>query len=220
MGSHSGGKMNTGLEFTTGITCGHCAHARFAVRWKFMDNKPSASIYSIVEKAYFRLQAGDVLTHCMEDGTTGPIHELIQEMILAGPQSLEALREILAEAIKRKSQVHDDLSQVINQLSIILKGYGVKLEESGGNQIVQSINERQLTDLMDAQEIFEAETRSGCLQVMKDSRELINTLNGKIQLLENIENYLQDWLWGLTYQFIRRGENEANDNNKMKDGLL
>ncbi len=176
-----------------------------------MGNKPASSIYSIVEKAYFRLQAGDVLTHCMEDGTTEPIHEMIQEMVLAGPQSLEALREILAEAVKRKSQVHDDLSQVINQLAIILKGYGLTLEPSGGNQILQSMDGRQLTELMDEQGIVEAETRSGCLQVMKDSRELIAALNGKIQLLESIENYLRDWLWGLTYQNIRQGD-ESDSN--------
>jgi hypothetical protein len=182
-----------------------------------MGNKPSSSIYSIVEKAFFRLQAGDVLSHCMADGTTGPIHEMIQEMVLAGPQSLRAIREILAEAMKRKSQVHDDLSQVVNQLSIILKGYGIKLEASGGNQMLQSIDEGQLSNLMDAQEIFDSETRSGSLQVMKDSRELIKTLNSKIELLESIENYLQDWLWGLTYQFIRHGEDEAS--YKMQDGL-
>ena len=76
-----------------------------------MDNKPSSSIYSIVEKAYFRLQAGDVLTHCLEVGTTEPVHEMIQEMVLAGPQSLEALREILGEAMKRKAQVYDELTR-------------------------------------------------------------------------------------------------------------
>src|SRR5512143_539175 len=97
-----------------------------------MANKSSSSIYSIVEKAYFRLQAGDVLTHCIEDGSTQPIHEMIQDMVLAGPQSLEALREILGEANKRKSQVYDDLNQVTNQLSIILKGYGVSLDAHGG----------------------------------------------------------------------------------------
>jgi hypothetical protein len=184
-----------------------------------MASRPATSIYSIVEKAYFHLQAGEVLTHCMEDGTTDPLHEMIQEMVLAGPQSLEALREILAEAIKRKSQVHDDLSQVVNQLSIILKGYGIKLDGYGGNQILQSIDASQLSSLMDTQEIFEADTRAGCLQVMKDSTELISTLNGKIQLLENIEKYLRDWLWGLTYQFIRQGEDEPRS-NIMKDELL
>jgi hypothetical protein len=184
-----------------------------------MVNKPTSSIYSIVEKAYFRLQASDVLTHCMEDGSTDPIHEMIQEMVLAGPQSLEALREILGEAIKRKTQVYDDLNQVTNQLSIILKGYGINLESHGGNQILQTLTESQLQDLMDKQGIVEIEARSGSLQVMKDSKELITTLNGKILLLEKIEGYLQDWLWGLTYQFIRQGEGETN-NQSMQDELL
>jgi hypothetical protein len=70
---------------------------------------------------------------------------------------------------------------------------------------------------MDAQKILEKETRSSSLQVIKDSRELINTLNGKIQLLENIERYLQDWLWGLTYQFIRLGEDETDNNLPKKE---
>src|SRR4030042_2761731 len=182
-----------------------------------MVNRPSSAIYSIVEKAYYRLQAGDVLTHCMEDGSTEPIHEMLQEMIGAGPKSLDALREILGEAMKRKTQVHDDMNQVTNQLATILKGYGINIEVDGGNQALKSLTEHQLIILMDAQNISETETRSSCLQVMKDSRELITTLNGKIQLLENIETYLQDWLWGLTYQFIRLGENAANDNFLKKD---
>ncbi|PWB52200.1 MAG: hypothetical protein C3F13_11770 [Anaerolineales bacterium] len=182
-----------------------------------MGNKAPSSVYTIVEKAYFRLQAGDVLTRCIEDGSTEPIHELIQEMVIAGPQSLEALREILGETMKRKSQVYDDLNQVINQLSIILLGYGLNLEGYGSNQVLQQIDERQLVELMDRQEIVEEEARSGCLQVLTDSRELINTLNSKIQLLENIETYLQDWLLGLTYQSIRQGDDEENREDTKKD---
>jgi hypothetical protein len=184
-----------------------------------MANRPSSSIFSIVEKAYFRLQAGDVLTHCMEDSSTEPIKVMIQEMVLAGPQSLEALREILGETIKRKSQVYDDLSQVINQLSIILKGYGILLETQGGNQVLQNLTEQQLINLMDQQGILEKETRSSSQQVVKDSQELITTLSGKIKLLESIENYLQDWLWGLTYQFIRQGEDEEDHSTIHKDLL-
>jgi virulence-associated protein VapD len=184
-----------------------------------MVNRLNSSIYSIVEKAYFRLQAGDVLTHCIEDSSTEPIKEMIQEMVLAGPQSLEALREILGEAIKRKSQVYDDLNQVINQLSIILKGYNIYLEPEGGNQVLQSLTEQQLIEVMDKQGIIEKDTRSSVMQVMKDSKELITTLNGKILLLENIENYLQDWLWGLTYQFIRQSADEEDHRSINKDLL-
>jgi hypothetical protein len=178
-----------------------------------MVNKPAASIYSIVEKAYFRLQAGDVLTHCLEDGSSIPVHEMIQDMVLAGPQSLDALREILGETMKRKAQVHDDMNQVTNQLSIILTEYGISLEGQGGNQFLQSLDEHQLLNILDEQDIIETEERSGCLQVLKDSQELITTLNSKIQLLENIETYLQDWLWGLTYQYIKQGEDEVDDNS-------
>ena len=183
-----------------------------------MANKPT-SIYSIVEKAYFRLQAGDVITHCIEDGSTHPIHEMIQEMVLAGPQSLEALREILSEAIKRKSQVHDDLNQVINQLSVIMKGYGVNLENQDGNQAILGLTEDQLISIMDRQGVIDQETRANSLQVMRDSRELINSLNSKILLLENIETYLQDWLWGLAYQSIRQGSSEE-DQASTKPELL
>lgn len=184
-----------------------------------MDNKPASSIYSIVEKAYFRLQAGDVLTHCLEVGTTEPVHEMIQEMVLAGPQSLEALREILSEAMKRKAQVYDDLNQVTNQLSIILKGYGISLEKQGGNQVLRSLNESQLLEMLDEQNIDDVAERAEASQILTDSQELITALNGKIQLLENIEVYLQDWLWGLTYQYIKQSDDEF-DNENIKSDLL
>jgi hypothetical protein len=185
-----------------------------------MANKPSSKIYAIVEKAYFRLQAGDVLTHCIEDGSSNPIHEMIQDLILAGPQSLEALREILAEANKRKTQVYDDLNQVTNQLSIILKGYGVNLEEQGGNQVLQNLTEDQLVRMMDGQGVLEPGMRANSMQVMRDSQELIHTLYSKIILLESIETYLQDWLWGLTYQSMRQPPGNSEDEISSKPGLL
>ena len=182
-----------------------------------MANKAAASIYSIVEKAYFRLQAGDVINHCMEDGTSTPLHEMIQEMVLAGPQSLDALREILGEAEKRKTQVYDDLNQVTNQLSIILKGYGVTLEKEGGNLALQSMGEGQLLHILDEQKIMENEARAGSLQVWKESQDLFSTLIGKIRLLEQIETYLQDWLLGLTYQFIKHGESETGQGSRKNE---
>ncbi len=174
-----------------------------------MGSKPVSSIYSIVEKAYFRLQAGDVLTRCLEVGSTQPIHELIEEMVVVGPKSLEALREIHAEVAKRKSQVYDDLNQVINQLSIILKGDGLNLEIQAGKPDFQSINRIILQEL----NTFEDGAKVRILQVLKDSHELVDTLEAKIQLLENIETFLRDWLWGLTFQYIQRGDEETDGNS-------
>lgn len=176
-----------------------------------MVNKPTTSIFAIVEKAYFRLQAGDVINHCLEDGSTHPVHEMIQELVIAGTQSLDALREILGEATKRKAQVQDDLSQVTNQLSIILKGYGVTLEKQGGNKVLQSLSEKQFLKMLDEQKVVDEEAHSRSIRVWKDSQELLSALMVKIQLLDNIETYLQDWLWGLTYQFLKQGEDKAGE---------
>src|SRR3989304_4710626 len=109
-----------------------------------MDNNPAGSIYTIVEKAYFRLQAGDVLSRCLEDGSTEPMHETIQELVLAGPQSPGAPRERMGETVKRKAQVYDDLNQVTNHLAKILKEYGINLERQGGSQGIQSLSETKL----------------------------------------------------------------------------
>jgi hypothetical protein len=108
---------------------------------------------------------------------------------------------------------------VTNQFSIILKGYGISLERQGGNQVLQSLNENQLLEMLDEQDIDDVDERAGALQILTDSQELITTLNGKIQLLENIEIYLQDWLWGLTYQYIKQNDDEL-DNETNKGDLL
>jgi hypothetical protein len=119
--------------------------------------------------------------------------------------------------VKRKAQVYDDLNQVTNQLSIILKGYGISVERQGGNQALQSLSGVELSAMLDEQNILESDERAESLQVLKDSQELMATLNGKIQLLDNIEKYLQDWLWGLTYQYIKLGDEEEDDNTIKND---
>ena len=106
-----------------------------------------------------------------------------------------------------------------NQLSIILKGYGISLERQGGNQVLKSLSESQLLEMLDEQNIDDGAERAGALQILTDSQELIAALNGKIQLLENIEVYLQDWLWGLTYQYIKHSDDEYNNEN-IKSDLL
>jgi len=184
-----------------------------------MVDKQPGPVFSFVEKAYIRLQAGDVLTQCMEVGTAAPMHEMIQEMVFAGPQSLGALREILGEAMGRKTQLYDDLNQVTNQLTSALQSDGVVLNKQDNNQAIQELSEIQLLSLMREQGIDNAATQSACLQVLRDSQELFANLLIKIRLLEQIEAYLQDWLLGLTYQSIHQGSGEEQA-TESKDELL
>src|SRR5512145_3099372 len=70
------------------------------------------AVYAYVEKAYLRMQAGDVLVRCLEEESTIPMQQVVEGLVLAGPQSIAILREMLAESSQRKSQVQDDMHQV------------------------------------------------------------------------------------------------------------
>jgi hypothetical protein len=50
------------------------------------------------------------------------------------------------------------------------------------------------------QGITEEETQVACLQLLRDTRDLVTSLASYARLLDEIETYLQDWLWGLMYQ--------------------
>jgi hypothetical protein len=180
-----------------------------------MNNHPQDSVYSFVERAYMRLQAGDILTRCLEDGCINPIQDLVEGLVLAGPKNLDSLREILDETDQRKTQVGDDLHQVFTQFSRVLTSYGVVIEGETADT-VQRLTVGQLLDGLRQQGVNEADVQTACLQVWQDSREILENLSTKLELLEEIELYLQDWLWGLAYKTIhRQEESEISDNGNQ-----
>jgi hypothetical protein len=95
-----------------------------------MGDDPLADVYAFVERAYVRMQAGDVLTQCLDEGRLAPLQSLVEMLIMAGPQSLDSLREILAEVYTRKGQLKNDQHQVFVNLEGELRGTGFTWEAS------------------------------------------------------------------------------------------
>lgn len=108
-----------------------------------MAEDPLEAVFSMVERAFMRLQAGDVLLLCLEEDNTVPMQKLVEGLVLAGPQSLNALREVRAEAASRKSEL---------------------------------------------------------LAEFTSSEETMSQVARQIILLEELEIYIEDWMWGLMYQ--------------------
>ena len=125
-----------------------------------LADDPLDAVYSYVERAYIRLQAGDVLIRCLDDGSAAPIQQMVEALVLAGPRSMGVLQEILAEAEQRKGQIVDDLHQL--------------------------------------------KAQSSNPELTADGSEIIGNLEARIQLLEDIGTYLQDWVWGLAYKSTRQ----------------
>jgi hypothetical protein len=175
-----------------------------------MAHDPLDDVYSFVERAYIRLQAGDILIRCLEEGSVGPIQGMVEGLVLAGPQSINILREIIVEAGQRKAQVMDDLNQLFHDLERSLKSYGVFLNNSRNILAMTRLTPVRFLSLLREQGITEEKIQIDCLKILRDSRELMVSLVKHIRLLEEIETYLKDWLWGLAYQSARQGMNYRN----------
>jgi hypothetical protein len=202
------------LGSTTGTIYEPYVHVLLAGRVQ-MDDDPLDTVYSYVERAYVRLQAGDLLIRCMEDESALPIHNLVEGLVLAGPSSINALREILAEATRRKAQVQDDLHQLIKDLDHSLRGYGFRLSGELREMAFLSLSPVAVLALMREQNITNHETQTSCLRLLNDSRELVEGLISRLVLLDEIELYLQDWIWGVAYQSAR---NPASKDESSSSG--
>ncbi len=44
-----------------------------------------------------------------------------------------------------------------------------------------------------------------CLQMLQDTRDLLIGLSIKLDLLSRIEEYLEDWTWGVFYLSLKKG---------------
>ncbi len=175
-----------------------------------MAHDPLDDVYSFVERAYIRLQAGDILIRCLEEGSPDPIQGMVEGLVVAGPQSINVLREILAEAGQRKAQVMDDLHQLFNDLGRNLNSYGVYLNNPESYLAITQLTPVRLLGMLRDQGIIDEKIQIDCLKILRDSRELMVSLTNHVRLLEDIETYLKDWLWGLAYQSARQGVDYRN----------
>lgn len=170
-----------------------------------MSDDSLENIYAYAEKAYVRMQAGDVLIRCLEDASMLPMNQMVETLILAGPDSLDVLREVLAETNSRKVQVDDDMQQILTGLKSNLEGYGVRLRTIRKASSLNKIKPIHFLGMLRSQGVLEEEDQTRCLQLLQDARELVNSLQGHYLLLAKIEKYLEDWMWGVFYQSARQG---------------
>jgi hypothetical protein len=135
---------------------------------------------------------------------------------VVGPQSLDSLREILAEVYSRKSQIKNDQHQVFVKLENELKEYHIRL---GGVHSLMSL--ARLTPVaflafLKSQHVEDENDQLICLQRLEDALDLMRTLEKHLRLLEEIEIYLQDWLWGLFHQSAQQNWGEMSKGRNPK----
>jgi hypothetical protein len=166
-------------------------------------NDPLDVVQAFVEYAFLRMQADDVLARCLDAGSMVPLQQMVEELWLTHPQNLTAINEILHEARQHKMQVDDDLRQVYVGFHSSLRSYGIQLRGIHTVGALSRFSAARFTNVLDSQNITNTETRQACLNLLHESRLLLKNLSVQQRLLEEIERYLQEWLWGLWFEVMR-----------------
>lgn len=182
-----------------------------------MDDDPLEAVYSYVEQTYMRLQAADMLTQCLDEGRMSPLQSIVELLVVAGPQSLGSLREILTEVYMRRSQLKNDQHQVFVKLENELKGYGFRLGDIHSLMSLTRLTPMAFLALLQSQRVVDETDQLVCLQRLDEALDVMNSLEGHLNLLDDIEVYLEDWLWSLIYQSAQHDWGEKSAQQGRRD---
>jgi hypothetical protein len=156
------------------------------------------------EMVYVRVKAGDVLIRCLEESSGAPMQQLVEALVLAGPENLVVLREILTETNQRKVQVGDDINQVLSGLRTNLQSFNLRLRGLRKVSSLAQMKPGRFLTMIKNHGIVELDAQKACMQLFKDAQELAVSLSGHYSLLAQIEVFLEDWIMGVSYQLAHQ----------------
>ncbi len=169
-----------------------------------MPDDPLDVVLAMVEKAFMRLQAGDVVVACLEQGNLAPMHKIVEDLVLAGPQSLGVLREIQAEVGTRRSQFQDDIAGEFSKLELSLARHGIALSGLPDRHSMRGLDAAGFLSYLHQQGITDEHRQRECMRLIHEAKETMSALARQTLLLEEVELYLDDWIGGVIYQSARQ----------------
>jgi hypothetical protein len=170
------------------------------------------TVFSLVERAFMRMQAGEVLLLCLEKDDTTPIQKFVEELVLTGPRSLNAIREIRAEVELRKDRLQGEITQQFSVLEKQLQEYDIQLTGLPQGLSLRSFEKAGFMQLLRQLGVLDDGRQQECLRLIHEGKEVMSLIARQILLLEEMLLYLDDWMWGLIYQsaHLPAGINIAN----------
>lgn len=162
------------------------------------------------ERALYRIQAGDVLTACLEQRSDQPMRKLVENLLAAEKKNLLALQETMAETQKRRRQVEDDLRQILTALHANLESCGLSIDNQEDLVSLLRYRRSRLQTLLEVNGIEDETAREECRRLIADAHDLMKTLRARLTILQDIEKYLNDWSWGVMYQSVHQTERPVN----------
>jgi hypothetical protein len=89
---------------------------------------------------------------------------------------------------------------VFSELNKAFRKAGLDLIELKDSMTAARISQMDLQQLLTKQGRVDNQVEAEVMQRLEDTREMLAGIASQLHLLEEIERFLHDWMWGLVYQ--------------------
>lgn len=166
-------------------------------------NRRLADLLPLAERAYVRLEAQDLLLRCLKEDNPAPLRELIDEQLGQQNPDLNLLRYMMADVHSRWVVLHERLFDTRRQvISAFREAYGIDLNRFAPSQM------REQFHTLSTEGLFEWLSTAGhqlpgdeallLREVFAEAVALARELVEDLRMLESLNEYLDDWIAGLT----------------------
>ncbi len=169
-----------------------------------MVTDPLGELLSFAERTYVRMQAEQLITHCLQRGDPEPFYELVSELVIAGSPSLVILREvqdvlrfIKAELTRDGRSVRQDLAEAMAEFGVFLpRILSADTPESFRQMCSRAFRE----DVRRQGSNLELEDVNLLEEICVEAGEKVTSIAARMGILNQMESSVNDWLDGLAYE--------------------
>jgi hypothetical protein len=170
-------------------------------------NQPLDDLLSIAERAYVRMQAGQLISQCLEQGDASPFNGLVEQLVLAGAPSLAVLREIDDEIRSIRSSLRQEGMAVRQHLKEAFAGFGLHMPQLlslDPPETYRNICGPGLRNAVrDASRVMTAEDQALLDELCVEAGERVSAIASRLALLGRLHGTVEDWLSSLAYEAAR-----------------
>ncbi len=154
-------------------------------------------IFHFIEQHYLAEQAEVLLQQCLEQRTAAPLQNLVERLVVEGPQNLPALQLVHQLVAQRRAQVEEDALRLWEDLGDLLHRRGLHLPAATPWQALlldaEAFRDRMLTLEGHPEPALLEES----LKAFLNARSVLQDLYEAWRLLQELEEDLESWTWGL-----------------------
>jgi hypothetical protein len=171
---------------------------------------PLDDLISLAERTYVRLEAEQLIEDCLAKADTTPFINLLEELVIAGTDSLVILREILNVIRSVKSTLNQEGIGIQHELKKTLSEFGVNLPRipSPGkqNSLWQIYHGGLYEEIKDHTPWLEVEDHLLLEEICTEAGERVAQIVSHLLMLNVFEQSILDWINGMIYEMAHSSD--------------